>query len=97
MGQRRFVATLDRILELVWAQRMEACDPAIMHPPHTMPMLEWWRGIYEHVFIAVHPFYGVRRNDGQGREDLLDWNERPKDYENTLKSRGEAVSWETVR
>lgn len=76
---------------------MDACDPAITHPPHTMPMLEWWRGIYEHVFVAVHPFYGVRKADGQGRENLYDWNERPKDYETILKSRGEAVSWETVR
>jgi hypothetical protein len=76
---------------------MDACDPAITRPPHTVPMLEWWRGIYEHVFIAMHPFYGVRRADGQGREVLYDWNERPKDYETILKSRGEAVSWEAVR
>lgn len=59
-------------------------------------MLSWWRGIYDHVFIALHPFYGVRRLDGAGREDLFDWGDRPDNFEKTVKRRGDAVRWEEV-
>lgn len=59
-------------------------------------MLSWWRGIYDHVFIALHPFYGVRRLEGEGREDLFGWKDLPDDFDNTVKRRGDAVRWADV-
>jgi hypothetical protein len=58
-------------------------DKRITHASTEMPILTWWKGIYDHAFIAPHPLYRVRGFNG------LD----PFPDDDTIKSDGEAVRW----
>jgi len=77
-------------------------DRAIEHPTFKVPILTWWKGIYDHVFVALHPFYRVRAEDAgpagapPAYEDRLGWDRRPKDFDDAIKARGESVSWDEV-
>ncbi|UWQ61390.1 hypothetical protein K3723_10920 [Leisingera caerulea] len=83
---------------------------AIQHPSCRVPMLTWWEGIYDQVFVALHPFYRIRAVTGsahtleeRGHENLLSYSERPlfdddraEGFEDAVKRHGEAVSWAEV-
>ncbi|NSY37196.1 hypothetical protein [Leisingera sp. ANG59] len=78
-------------------------DRAIQHPGSKVPMLTWWEGIYDHVFVALHPFYRIRKAETLASfagkeiyEDVLTYDDRPENFGDMIKSRGEAVSWAAV-
>lgn len=51
-------------------------------------MLTWWAGIYDHAYIAPHPFFRVQGFGGLGY--------KPYPSDDAIKSVGEAVSWSDV-
>ena len=65
-------------------------------------MLRWWWGIYDHVFVAPHPFFRLRANGTKigARESQLEAklrpDERPDDFYDVVKRRAETVSWREV-
>ncbi|MEW2911748.1 hypothetical protein [Leisingera sp. JC11] len=66
-------------------------------------MLTWWEGIYDQVFVALHPFYRIRKAETLASfagkeiyEDVLTYDDRPENFGDMIKSRGEAVSWAEV-
>lgn len=63
-------------------------DRSIYHPSHEVPILTWWAGIYDHAFIAPHPFVRVQGFGGLGCE--------PYPHDDVIKAQGEAVSWSAV-
>ncbi|EDZ45877.1 hypothetical protein RBY4I_1088 [Rhodobacterales bacterium Y4I] len=76
---------------------------AIQHPNCNVPMLTWWEGIYDQVFVALHPFYRIRKAEtlaslagSEIYEDVLPCDNRPENFGDRIKSRGEAVSWAEV-
>lgn len=34
----------------------------IYSPSSKIPMLDWWRGVYAHVYVALHPFYRIKNS-----------------------------------
>ncbi|MEP9389569.1 DUF2711 family protein [Mesorhizobium sp. KR9-304] len=34
-------------------------DRSITYPSHDIPVLRWWENVYDHVFVALHPFFRV--------------------------------------
>jgi hypothetical protein len=34
-------------------------DRSIAYPSHDIPILRWWEGVYDHVFVVLHPFFRV--------------------------------------
>lgn len=80
-----------------------AIDRAVQHPDSKVPILEWWRGIYDYVYVALHPFFRIRkpttsnaRPNGNSYEPLVWFADRPEDFGDLTKRRGEAVAWQTV-
>lgn len=63
-------------------------DRRVTHPSTEMPILTWWKGIYDHAYIAPHPFVRVQGFGGLGS--------KPYPSDDAIKSMGEAVSWSTV-
>ncbi len=66
------------------------------------PLLDWWEGIYDHVFIAFQPFYWlasgtdgsrVSRRSDEGKEQI----DRTGYELAKAKARGVPVSWEDMR
>lgn len=51
-------------------------------------MLTWWAGIYDHIFVAPHPFFRVRGFGGTDSE--------PEPTDDLIKSSGQMVSWREV-
>ncbi|MBY6054855.1 hypothetical protein [Leisingera daeponensis] len=75
----------------------------VQHPGYKVPMLTWWEGIYDQVFVALHPFYRIRKAGvsvspagSEIYEDVLPCDDRPENFGDMIKSRGEAVSWAEV-
>ena len=75
----------------------------IQHPSCRVPMLTWWEGLYDQVFVALHPFYRIRKAEmlvspagSEIYEDVLPYDDRPENFGDRIKSRGEAVSWAEV-
>lgn len=76
---------------------------AMEHPPIDVPILNWWHGVYDHVFVALHPFYGIpaevpERQSSNDRtyEEILSWHAQPDEFEDIVKARGEAITWAEV-
>lgn len=63
-------------------------DRTIHHPSHKVPILTWWAGIYDHVFIALHPFFRVPGLKGLGS--------KPFPSDDLIKSSGQPVPWSEV-
>ena len=63
-------------------------DRRIFHPSHKVPMLTWWAGIYDHVFVAPHPFYQIAGYAGVGSAAFPDGDQ--------IKREGEAFPWAEV-
>jgi len=63
-------------------------DRGITHPSPEMPILRWWKGIYDHAYIAPHPFVRVQGFGGLGC--------KPYPSDDAIKSVGKAVSWGDV-
>ncbi len=38
---------------------MEQLSPKYRHPPVNVPVLEWWKAEYDHVFVVFNPFFRV--------------------------------------
>lgn len=34
-------------------------ERSITYPSHDIPVLQWWENVYDHVFVALHPFFRV--------------------------------------
>jgi hypothetical protein len=61
-------------------------DRRITHPSTEVPILTWWKGIYDYAFIAPHPLYRVPGFNGL----------EPFPGDDAIKSNGEAVSWSEI-
>lgn len=67
-------------------------------------MLKWWEGIYDHVFIALHPFFRIRKklvevtglDKHSNYENWIESGDFADDFEDIVKHRGEPVSWHSV-
>lgn len=66
------------------------------------PLLTWWKGIYDHVFVALHPFWRV--DPAHGPEcrfpdpnlDRKDSCKAWRDYLFALKIHAEPVAWRSI-
>ncbi|WP_418592136.1 hypothetical protein [Ponticoccus sp. (in: a-proteobacteria)] len=73
----------------------------IAHPDIRTPITEWWNGHYDHVFIALYPFFRVR---SEIRDSLLNvsydavlrYEDRPDDFDERVKRFGEPVTWNSI-
>lgn len=71
--------------------------PWLHHPSHKVPILDWWAGHFDTVFVALNPFYRLRRvapRDGCRYEPLIE--PRNNAVHDAAKTRGEPVSWAHV-
>jgi hypothetical protein len=34
-------------------------ERSVTYPVRDIPVLKWWEGVYDHVFVAFHPFFAV--------------------------------------
>lgn len=77
---------------------------ALLHPDTKVPILTWWQGIYDHVFVALHPFCqlpdarlpeGLRDSPGF---DLGDWLAKTleSDMDDVAKQTGRPLAWAEV-
>lgn len=76
-------------------------DRQIAHPDINTPIKTWYKGYYEHAFLALYPFYRIIsanpiRSQNPQYEDLLRWDERPGDFDEIMKLRGETIRWSEV-
>ncbi|MDJ0931170.1 hypothetical protein [Breoghania sp.] len=72
----------------------------IVCPDRDAPMLDWWKGIYDRVFIAFHPCFRIASEadgDGTGREFCHGEGWFDEDFDDVAKARGVPVSWEEMR
>lgn len=87
---------------------MTEIDRRIHEPPPNVPLLEWWDGIYDRVFIAPNPFYRLPTEDSLRNPDSprvyeekpVNWNEEPgetwKALQERVKQTAEPVRWSEV-
>ncbi len=83
---------------------------AVASPSHKIPILEWWEGFYDKVFIALNPFFRLPSTDEipvssvmlanglsyiSSKEAGTD-NNCGVDYDDYAKAHGEMVSWSSV-
>lgn len=78
-------------------------DRRIEYPDKCVPLLTWWDGIYDSVFIALHPFFRIRRRDAapddrslSAFEDTRAYYSREYDGWGTVNQRAEPVPWHEV-
>lgn len=74
----------------------------IAHPDLKTPIKKWWHGHYDHVFIALYPFFTVRPEDQDVASDLSyasipNFEDIPDDFDDTVKRRGAPVTWQSAR
>ena len=66
--------------------RDDCMDRQIEHPDTKTPIKTWYKGHYEHVFLALYPFYRIisvnptSSLDGP-YESRIRWNERPGNFD----------------
>ncbi len=78
-----------------------AVPRAIAHPSPRVPILSWWRGIYERVYVAPHPFYRMPMEASAERgsssdEDMDGWTRNPQDMARVVKARAESIPWAAI-
>ncbi|MEP3635928.1 MAG: hypothetical protein ABJN14_01535 [Paracoccaceae bacterium] len=76
-------------------------DRQIAHPDVKTPIKTWYKGHYEHAFLALYPFYRIisanpMRSQDAPYERILRWDERPDDFGEIMKLRGETIRWSEV-
>ncbi|MGE0233241.1 MAG: hypothetical protein AB7O39_00830 [Flavobacteriaceae bacterium] len=78
-------------------------DRRIEYPDNDVPLLTWWDGIYDHVFIALHPFFRIRKSDKEPGSSAAEYepvafpNSLPEGIDwDAIKLRGEPRSWKSV-
>ena len=62
-------------------------DREIYPPNGDTPLLAWWRGLYDRVYVALNPFVRLPAGADEDRTDR---------FADLCKQQGEAVSWEQV-
>ncbi|KEJ94623.1 hypothetical protein SAMN05444149_11186 [Pseudosulfitobacter pseudonitzschiae] len=73
----------------------------IAHPDLRTPIKTWWHGHYDHVFIALYPFFTIRSEDQDTASDVSfesipNFEDIPDDFDDTVKRRGEPVTWQSI-
>ncbi|PTW58790.1 hypothetical protein C8N35_10994 [Breoghania corrubedonensis] len=74
----------------------------IIYPGLDIPLLEWWDGIYDHVFVAFQPFYWLA-SETDGSRVSRRFDEETEQIDRTgydaekAKARGVPISWEDMR
>jgi len=81
--------------------RKEGMDRQISHPDVKIPIKTWYKDHYEHAFLALYPFYRIISENPMRLQDapyehLLRWDERPDDFDEIMKLRGETIGWSEV-
>lgn len=78
-------------------------DRRVLHPSYKVPVLEWWRGIYQHVFVAYHPFFklpqieaAISQDEKRGYLEVFWEDTDPIEATNLIKRTGQAISWAEV-
>ncbi len=75
---------------------------AIEHPSCRVPVLSWWRGVYDHVFIALHPFYrvpikGAPPESGRPKLENTDgWSHQPRGFGDVIKADAQSITWAAI-
>jgi hypothetical protein len=76
-------------------------DRQISEPDIKTPIKSWYKGYYEHAFIALYPFFRINSEHPTGSqnpqyESLLPPRDKPDDFDDITKLRGEKIRWSEV-